>query len=374
MNNIKNLFRKIWNEAGSGYSNPLLFLLYCLSLLYGGAVLLRGALYRYRIFPPKRLRIPVISVGNLTVGGTGKTPAVVMLAVTLRRMGFRPAVLSRGYGGKSRHPVNIVSDGEELLMDPWDAGDEPYLVARTLKGEGIPVMAGRERYLTGKCAVENFGVNLLILDDAFQHLSLARDMDIVLLDARMPFGNGYLLPRGPLRESTSSLNRADLIILTGLESTSSPIKGKGEGEIKDALRKRFPDIPILSGRHKPECLLKISGGMPYPVENIRGRRITAFCGIANPGSFEETILSLGGEIACFIPFPDHHRYSPEDAKKIQQRADESSSEMILTTEKDAVKLIDFREAFHNIFMLRIKMEIDSKEISLEDLIRSRLKK
>ena len=179
----------------------------------GGIVAARNRLYDGGLLKQQKLPRPVISVGNLTVGGTGKTPTVIFIAHILKDHGYRPAVLSRGYGGSANAPVNVVSDGNRILMGWREAGDEPILIASAVPG--IPVLTGSRRLLTGRAAVETFGADVLILDDAFQHRSLFRDIDMVLLDAARPFGNGFLLPRGPLREPRIPLRRADILLRTG---------------------------------------------------------------------------------------------------------------------------------------------------------------
>ena len=204
-------WQRIWNDDGSSNRfRPARTILYTISLLYRLIINWRNRLYDHKIFQEVKLPCPVISVGNITAGGTGKTPCVIWLAQMLQEQGFKPAVLSRGYGGKSSSPVNVVSDGSNILLSGTIAGDEPRLIAQTLKG--IPVITGPKRILTGKKAIDNFGVNVLICDDAFQHRQIFRDINIVLLDSEKPLGNGYLLPRGSLREPATRAEAMSLIL------------------------------------------------------------------------------------------------------------------------------------------------------------------
>ena len=211
MKKLPSKLRTIWySETDASILNPLTLILSFLSLFYRSVVNLKNRMYDCGIFKQTRFPCKVISIGNITVGGTGKTPTVIMLAKSLKEKGYRPAVLSRGYGGKAKAPVNVVSDGSKILMEQIEAGDEPILIARA--AEGIPVLTGPERIDTARFAIENLKANVLILDDAFQHRRIFRDVDIVILDRELPFGNGFLLPRGPLREPTTALNRAHFII------------------------------------------------------------------------------------------------------------------------------------------------------------------
>ena len=206
----------IWYRPGRRPAVTLFWPLYALSLPYGAAIGLRNRLYNGGGLPRTKLPCPVISVGNLTVGGTGKTPLVMLLAELMQEAGQRPAILSRGFGGRSTRGVQVVSDGRRLLATPETAGDEPVLMARTLPS--VPVLTGPDRVRTGKVALDRFGAKLLILDDAFQHRRLVRDLDIVLTDLALPFGNGCLLPAGPLREPVQALRRARIVIRTGSEA------------------------------------------------------------------------------------------------------------------------------------------------------------
>lgn len=333
----------IWSKEKIGFQ-PLELFLRSASLLYGFAILMRNGFFDTGLLRQEKLPCKVISIGNITVGGTGKTPMVIYLAHLLKDKGFRPAVLSRGYKGKTKAPINIVSDGKRLLMKPEDCGDEPALIARSLSG--IPVLTGSQRVLTGRVAIEQFGADLLILDDAFQHRQLARDINIVLLNVEKPFGNGFLLPAGPLREGPSALKRADFIVHTG-DNTK--------------ITADFPAKPAYRARHRAVALINGATGRESPLQNLQGRRVCAFAGIAKPEAFRKTLTELGALVVVFFPYPDHHEYTREDIREIQKRAVEEKTDMIVTTEKDGVKLAQFHMFLEKIDLLRVAMLFSGDE-------------
>ena len=365
---LKDAWRNIWNDDGSTRRlNPFILFLVFLSLLYREIIKLRNRLYDAGLCKQEKLPGEVISVGNITVGGTGKTTMAIMLANMLKKHGYRPAILSRGYGGKKKTPVNIVSDGHHLLMGHVEAGDEPVLMAKSARG--IPVLTSPKRTLTGRVAMEALGANILILDDGFQHRSLFRDIDIVLLDVTRPLGNGRLLPRGPLRESPGALKRTDIIVWTG---------GDGGPEEKNdtpprSLHSICPgcdSIPVFRGYHRPKYL--IQGGTAYPLGYLDGKRVCAFAGIGSPESFRKTVESLGGRVVAFIPFPDHHRYDRKDIAMIQRIANDLEAEITVTTEKDGIKLVDFPSFLEELFLLPVEMEIVPSGEAFERLILDKL--
>jgi len=257
---------------GEDKKSPLSMILKGTSLLYGAIVSLRSTLYRRGLFRTKRLPKPVISIGNLTVGGTGKTPAVIMIAEMLLKLGKKPVILSRGYKREGKNVSTIVSDGESLLLGRRCAGDEPYMIAKRLKG--VPIVVGSNRFDSGQLALENFDVDVFILDDSFQRIQLHRDLNILLIDSKNPFGNGYLFPRGILREPVEAAARADLIIMTKSESVDLAIPTQLPQNIPTALAA----APISK-------LIDMKSGENMPIELIRGKKIAAFCGIGSPKSF-----------------------------------------------------------------------------------------
>ncbi|MDA8125525.1 MAG: tetraacyldisaccharide 4'-kinase [Deltaproteobacteria bacterium] len=351
--------QRLWKEEQPGGRDRILrSILHLLSLPYGIAMAARNRLYDGGILRQERLPCRVISVGNLTVGGTGKTPMVIFLANLLKTRGRRPAVLSRGYGGSAQGPVNVVSDGNRICMNWREAGDEPALIARAI--EGVPVLTGPARALTGRTALERFGADCLILDDGFQHRALHRDLDIVLIDAARPFGNGYILPRGPLRESPQELRRAHLIVRTG----------SAEGSVDASL---LPDLPLPSfrGTHQPVALVEADTGRVRPLADLQGRKVCAFAGIGRPESFRKSLTELGADIKAFRAYPDHHPYASADLDLLRQLAGETGADRIVTTEKDGVRLADFPDFLPHVLLLRIGMEIAPAE-PFRELIFSRL--
>ncbi|MGA2954532.1 MAG: tetraacyldisaccharide 4'-kinase [Thermodesulfobacteriota bacterium] len=322
--------RLICTPEESKLQQVLLAPLGLLSFFYGWVLKARVFLYRRGIYKTHSLPCKVISVGNITLGGTGKTPFVSLLAEMVWKRGYRTAVLSRGYQGKFEGPYGIVSDGERVLMDAAQAGDEPYLLAEKLKG--VPVIVGRERWVAGQFAVDQFQTEVAILDDGFQHLSLRRDLNLLLVDSSCPFGNQKLFPRGVLREPLNQISRADAIILT---------KAKIDDNIK-ILKKKFSSlglkIPIFRVDYKPGEVRVVGVEKSFPPESLSGRKVLAFSGIARPESFEKTLLELKTEIASFEIFPDHHKYRVENMNRLQDQASRSEVEAIVTTEKDLVRL------------------------------------
>ena len=369
MSNLKNIVSEMLrNDRNSWW----LFPFFLISILYRGIISLRNCSYDSGLFTVRKLDCKIISVGNITVGGTGKTPIVIMLANLLREKGYRPVILSRGYGGKKKGRVNIVSDGGNVFMKPDEAGDEPVLIAKSARN--IPVVTGKNRYLTGKFAIEHFGADVLILDDAFQHRSLFRDIDIVLLDEKRPLGNGFIIPRGELREPTNALGRAEIIVKTGDRSQESGDRSQWSGISDQGIEAgcRMSGTHMFEAYRRPVALLRGDAGDIYPLDYLHGKKICAFAGIAKPDSFKKTIASVGGEVVAFLSFPDHHVYTREDLDKIMKTVSESSAQIILTTEKDGIKLIDFPDLLRDIYQLRIEMEILPSQKKFEDILLERI--
>jgi len=355
---VEALIRNMWGDPRNEFRKPLHIFFYLLSLPYGAAVRARNRLFDLGALPQQDVGCPVVSVGNLTVGGTGKTPMAIRVAGMLRDRGIRPAVLSRGYGGRSAAPVLVVSDGGRILAGPDEAGDEPVLIARCLPG--VPVLAGAKRAVTGRYARENFGADVLVLDDGFQHRWIRRDLDIVLLDSRAPLGNGFLLPRGPLREPPDSLERAGVVAFTRSGETAPP-PDKGLAAI---LRGR----PVLRTRIRPVKLVT-ADGTEMPLSRLAGKRVFAFAGIARPDSFRQTLQGLGADIAGFRALPDHHRYGAEDVRRIERAFDETGAEILVTTEKDGVKLSGPVPFSRRLLCLAIETEILEGTDNLEAALR-----
>ncbi len=304
---------------------PLRITLSALSRIYGGVTIVRNYLYSRNWIKPDSVPCRVVSIGNITAGGTGKTPMVIMTARMLANAGYQVAVVSRGYLRKSREPL-VVSDGKTIFAGPKEAGDEPHIVASALPG--IPVVVGKRRYDAARLAWERFRPDMVVLDDAFQHLPLSRDVDIVTLDAERPFGNGSLLPRGVLREFPCSLARADAVIVTRFQ------RDPPSGELEREVRRFNPAIPIFYGRHLPSKLRRLSDGAETAPGSIKGRKIAAMSNIANPDAFRRTLESLGADIVWKCAQPDHYRYRPGDIERIGKKARQCSAEAVVMTAKD----------------------------------------
>lgn len=355
------LFSEIRNIMEGKGGNPILsFILLILSWFYYLGHYMRLGLYKIGILKVKSLSVPVISIGNLTVGGTGKTPAIIEIANILKDMGIKVAVLSRGYKGRAGEEINVVSDGDRILMKPEQSGDEPYMLALRLKG--VPVITGTNRYTIGRYAIEKFGADILLLDDGYQHIQLKRELNILLIDSSSPFGNGYLLPRGILREPPSYINRADIILLTKAHTNQGLIPDLTDSQLKQLLKR---DIPVCKGHYINEGFIDLKGKKTIALDEARGKRGFAFCGIASPESFKNSLKRADIDIAGFVCFEDHYQFSMLDINNLIEKAVETGSEALITTEKDAVRLSDFKtELFSTdslsplkLWFLKIRMEV-----------------
>ncbi|OGS20884.1 MAG: tetraacyldisaccharide 4'-kinase [Elusimicrobia bacterium RIFOXYA2_FULL_39_19] len=329
--------------------SPVLWLL---SVIYGIAVKLK---YNSSLKNKKYLPKKVICAGNITTGGTGKSPAVILLAKMFQEKGRNVAVLSRGYKRKSAGPdLLVVSDKEKLLAQITESGDEPYLLAESLKG--VPVIVCKSRYEAGKYAVENFNADLLILDDGFSHWKLHRDLDIVLIDCLKPFGGGFLLPLGRLREPLSCLCRASVILLTN----SGLVHKEKIDYITNKIRKYNQFSPIVRAYHKPAGFEKIISREKTAPNGFENKKAIALSSIGNPLSFEKTLQSLGIDIVDTIRFPDHYWYKESDITKLSEK-----KEVIFTTQKDAVKIEAVMRKMNltdlNMHFLKIELEIEEKK-------------
>lgn len=305
-------------------------LLLPLSGLYGAGVALRLALYRRGVLAVRGAARPVVSVGNVAAGGTGKTPFVRWLAGELLRRGRHPSILTRGYGRASRGTV-VVSDGRGALASVADSGDEPALLARALPSVPI-VAAARRRIAAARAETLGTPVDLHILDDGFSHVALARDVDVVLLDATAPDAGGALLPAGRLREPLSSLARADLLVVTKTEQADP-------GPALEIARRFAPGVPVYRARTE---VLGVVGrdGLPVEPGDLPAGTTVAVAGIACPESFRATLASIGIEPAELLAFRDHEPYGPASVGRIERALEESGATAVVTTEKDAVKLDD----------------------------------
>lgn len=349
-------------------------ILYGLSFIYERIVQLRLYLYRKRIFREHTLGCLVISIGNLTVGGTGKTPIVEKFARALQSGGRRVAILSRGYKSVPRpsprgwfyrlrhgmeNPPRVVSDGKSLLLDSLTAGDEPYMLAHNLKD--VIVLVDKDRVKSGLMAIDKWKVDTLLLDDGLQYLHLKHRLDIVLVDRQAPFGNEFLLPRGTLREPPRNLRRASYVFIT-----------KSTGESNEALvariRRYNRTAEIIECAHKPLYLENILTGEILPLERLRGTFIGSICGIAAPESFEGGLRRLGARVDLAKNYIDHHRYTEAEMQSFINRCLRRDLEMIVTTEKDAVRMPRLSETPVPIYFLRVEIEILSGQESWEHCV------
>ena len=309
----------------------------------------------------KKLPCRVISVGNLTVGGTGKTPATIALAGEAKRRGFSPVILTRGYRGSAKGPC-FVTKGEGLLLNAAEAGDEPVLMAGKLPG--VPIVKGGNRYEAGLFALRYFRPQLstpdtgpvFILDDGFQHWRLYRDKDVLLIDSGDPFGNRALLPFGKLREPLGAMKRADIVVLTQCKGPHR-LQANKEAEGLIAEIKRYnADAPIFLSGHSI-VKARLLSGEAMSQDRIKGSKVFCFCALGEPGSFTSTVASTGAVIAGTMTFRDHYSYSARDMARIKEAAGKSGAEWIVTSEKDMIKIrgLDLPE---NIIIIEIAISID----------------
>ena len=315
----------------------------------------------------RREQLPcrVVSIGNITVGGTGKTPATIALAQEALNRSYAPVILTRGYRGTARGPC-FVTKGSGPLLSPGEAGDEPYLMARRLSG--VPIVKGPDRYKSGVFALERIRQNtpelsprsgrgtLFLLDDGFQHFRLFRDMDIVLIDAEDPFGRNRLLPFGRLREPLPALERAQIIVVT---KSGMKMDGRGPAieQTLNTIREHNTKALFYIADHLPVSVADRNGN-EYPVPMLSGKKVFGFCGIGSPGSFSKTLRDTGAELAGFRHFRDHHRYTSADIAGLAKEAAALKCEWIVTTEKDIIK-IEHLDLPDNILIIRIEFSIDS---------------
>ena len=329
-----------------------------LAIPYQAAVQTRNRLYDLGALTVREVPVPVVSVGNISVGGTGKSPFVIHLASHIRELTagrLKLAVVTRGYGGSYTGTL-AVSDGRKVLGTPEAAGDEAVMLAEAVSG--LVVIVDRNRLRGAQAAVSEYRARLLILDDGFQHRRLKRDLDIVLLDARNPLGNRLMLPAGYLREPVKSLARAHLVVLS---------KALGTAEELEERRRRLEALinkPVVVTRLEPRFWKRVSGGEILAADQVSGKRVLAFAGIAQPGGFFETVHNLGGVLCDRIPLPDHCRFTKSQLDMIAGRFVRSKAEWLVTTGKDAVKLPAILR-FLPVYQLDISLQIAAGKEHLE---------
>ncbi|HMO05915.1 MAG TPA: tetraacyldisaccharide 4'-kinase [Kiritimatiellia bacterium] len=352
---------------------PVRIFLYALSLVFAALVQTRLWLYRKSIYRPHTLGCQVISIGNLTVGGTGKTPVVEVFARTLQQSGRKVAILSRGYKrdeesrwkrlkrklqGEEAPPL-VVSDGERLLLDSVWSGDEPYMLASNLKD--VVVIVDKDRVKAGRWAITKYGCDTLILDDGFQYLTLKHRLDIVLVDRTNPFGNWRMLPRGILREPVRNIKRAGFIFIT-------KSNGDGAEDIKKILRQYNTEAEIVECRHCPRFLKNVYTDEVLPLDFLRDQSVAAISGIARPKGFEDELTRLGAKVLYHKRYADHHRYSQQEILDIINKGIQRGASCIITTEKDAVRFPMIERRDLPVYYLRVEIEMLSGEEKFHEWI------
>ncbi len=350
------------------------YLLYFLSKIFSAIVQTRLLLYKNRILRANYLGCLVVVVGNLTVGGTGKTPVVEKFARSLADRGRKVAILSRGYKSKKEPfwkvwwrmithgeppPPKVVSDGKNILLDSEHAGDEPYMLAKNLPG--VVVVVDKNRVKAGFFAIKKFGVDTLILDDGFQYLRLKGQLNLLLVDKTNPFGSGNLLPRGILREPVKHIRRASYVFIT-------KSNGRKDRELEALIDRYKPGAEIIDCEHKPQYLQEVNGQGRLELSTLKGKKIGAFSGIAVPESFELFLRDLGADVRYNQRFLDHHRFTEKELKQLFAKVKVAALDMVVTTEKDAVRISpDFIPGVP-FYYLRLEVKILSGVADFEEAV------
>ena len=374
MSRIRARIECLMADDGKNEFPSLGWFLFLLSLIYQFLTQTRALFYEKGVLKQKKVSCPVISIGNLVAGGTGKTPMTIYLAGLAKRHGYNPVVISRGYKGESETKGGIVSDGETILMDARSAGDEPYMMAESLKN--IPVIVGSDRYQSCMVALREFRADLIILDDAFQHLQLSRDMDIVLMDYQRPAGNGRLLPRGPLRESIGALKRGDIFIFTRSVTSSPSWSRELDAELTGKpvfLTTHQPYVHHVEKGTKSMPGDKLTIGEETGLDIVKGKRIYFFSGIARNSEFRNSVSVYGGVEAGFLEFPDHHFYSMEEMEIIFRNSEKGGAELLVTTEKDFMRMSGKVHWPLDLVVIGVKIDLKENKASFENLIDKKLK-
>ena len=367
----------ILNRRKGFRASAIRILLSLMSILYRNLVSFRLWLYKVRIKREHNLGCLVVSIGNLTVGGTGKTPIVEKFAKALTAGGRRVAILSRGYKSVkpslkdkikskmqgnpiSQEPPRVVSDGKEVFLDSETAGDEPYMLATNL--DSVAIVVDKDRVKAGLHAIKEFDVDTLLLDDGLQYLRLRHRLDIVLIDKYSPFGNEKLLPRGTLREPPKNLKRASYIFITKCDGSSNE-------ELIKRIRKYNRTAEIIECAHQPKYLQNIETNERLPLEHLKGKDIGTISGIAVPESFEDGIKNLGAKIELTRRYTDHHRYRKREVQKFIDQCLNRDLDMIVTTEKDYVRFPEIQASEDMpVYFLRVEIGILNNEETFEDCI------
>lgn len=359
---MKTYIQKIhYNESMKPKDYPVLCALRVCSIFYSLIINIRYLFYKFNILKSTKLDAYIISIGNLTTGGTGKTPITCEIANYINKyLNTTSAIISRGYGGKlSNKTINIISNGKNILFNAEKAGDEPFWMAVNTKD--TPILTGKNRIKSGQYAIDNFKSNILLLDDGFQHLKLKRDMDIVLIDCMKVFGNGFLLPAGPLREPENQIKRADKIIIVN----KKPFDKESEAQCEKIYQKIYQNYSKKSVfcKIKPDKIYNLKTNIP-----VISQKSLAFAGIGQPEFFFNYLKNAGIELVSEIVFEDHYLYTKLDLENLIEKAQKMGADSIITTEKDAVKLMDFLSELNSeikICALKLNVEMDLKELLID---------
>lgn len=354
------LERAWWAERPGGLERAALAPLWPAEAIFRSVVWLRALAYDRRWLAVASSPVPVISIGNVAVGGAGKTPVTHAIATRLAARGRRVAILSRGYGAV-RNDARVVADGERVILSAEAGGDEPVLLARRLPG--VRVLCGPRRAELATLATRTLGANALLLDDGFQHRGLARDLDVVVLDAANPFGNGHLMPVGPNREPRWALGRAGLVWLSRVDQATPE-----RLERLRVLAFRHTGRGPVESRHAPLDLLDGTLSRSRGLAAARGKRVLLLSGLARPGAFRRTVEGLGAEVVAERRHPDHHRFTAADLDGARSAADAARAELILTTEKDAMRLPPEWGAEPRLAVVRIEAELVAGDAALQSAL------
>lgn len=354
--------RRIWSGQGSAVLRGALS---AAAGAYRGALIAREACYTAGLLSSRRLPVPVVSIGNLTVGGSGKTPLAALVAVVLGELGATPAIVSRGYGRRTRG-VRVVADREGVRLDARDAGDEPRLLAEQLPG--VPVVVGESRYEAGRVALERCGADAIVLDDGFQHRTIVKDLEILTVAGVEPWGNGRLFPRGILREPLSALRRAHVVVVTNSATAST------QSAVAQSLRDRGSHAPLLAGSYRPETLRSGDDAAALPPSMLAGSRVVAVAGLASPAGFVSTLSSLGADVVELVEFPDHHRYSASDLARVRSVARQTGADRVVTTEKDWVRLREGPPSDIDWWVLSVRLDMAADRARLVEQLSETLRR
>lgn len=349
------LLRRYWEEPDTPIVTAGLSLL---SAGYRSALAVRNLAYRCRVLRTGRLPCPVISVGNVTLGGSGKTPMVELIVRALKELDVAPAVVSRGYGRETRG-VHVVADQQSNKLGPRAAGDEPFMLAERLPG--VVVVVGENRFDAGRVAVER-GATAVVLDDGFQHRTVEKDLEILVLNGRAPWGNARLFPRGMLREPLPAMARADLIAIT------NPPSEAAVEAVAGTIRRYNERAPLLVSSYEVVEAQDVRGEISASAEELAGRRLLAFAGLGSPQSFADTLDAMAVRVAGLMEYPDHHWFAQGDLDDLAQQSRAVGAEGLITTEKDWARLRGLRLPAVPLWVLAVRVRLDAgRELLLQAL-------